>query len=464
MKTNIKSIATGLFLMILLAFSQQASAICSITKTNGMGYTTTIESVVDNCNGTFTIKLILNHNGCSGASCAELSHLSIQATPGTYSGISSTVLSGGFTYSNLSLGPNLGSDPFQGFKFDGTDNIGDGQAGSVRITYTLSGSLQQQQVSAKAGSAGNIVTFTVADFTYVMNCNNTTCVPVSNPDSDNDGCIDSLDEYPSDAARCSNNYKTGSLAYEDLWPSKGDYDFNDLVVEYSIKTVTNSNNKVIDIIAGFTVKAFGAGYKNGFGFQLPNAINQSHLSVTGMQISGNIVSLGANGLENAQSKPTFIAFDNNYSIMQHPGSGIGVNTTSGSPYVTPVTVTLSISVQPNTYTIAEMGINSFNPFIFVNQVRSHEVHLPNYAPTSLMNNSLFGTFEDASNPGTGKYYVTSSNIPWAIHIPESFAYPKEKTDIIFTHLKFAEWAESNGSLYPDWYLNLPGYRNTSNLY
>ncbi|MDP1725575.1 MAG: LruC domain-containing protein [Bacteroidota bacterium] len=463
MKLFNRTIAAGLTLIALLAFTQKAAAICSITKTNGMGYTTTIESVVNNCNGTYTIQLILTHNGCSGSACAELSHLSIQATPGTYSAISRTVLSGGFTYTNLVLGPNLGSDPFQGFKFDGTDNIGDGQAGSVRITYTISGALQQQQVSAKAASSGNIVTFTVADFTYVMTCNNTGCAPAP-VDTDNDGCVDSLDSYPTDPARCTNNYKTGSLAYEDLWPSKGDYDFNDLVIEYSIKTVTNSNNKVIDIIAGFTVKAFGAGYKNGFGFQLPNAINQSHLSVTGMQISGNIVSLGSNGLENAQSKPTFIAFDNNYSIMQHPGSGIGVNTTTGSPYVTPVTVTLSISVQPNTYTIADMGINSFNPFIFVNQVRSHEVHLPNYTPTSLMNNSLFGSFEDASNPGTGKYYVTSSNIPWAIHIPESFAYPKEKTDIILTHLKFAAWAESNGSLYPDWYLNLPGYRNATNLY
>ncbi len=30
---------------------------------------------------------------------------------------------------------------------------------------------------------------------------------------------------------------TGTLAYEDLWPGKGDYDFNDLVVDYDFDIV-----------------------------------------------------------------------------------------------------------------------------------------------------------------------------------------------------------------------------------
>jgi LruC domain-containing protein len=446
------------------AMLNKSQAQCTITKTNGMGYTTTIESVVNNCNGTHTISLLLAHNGCGGPSCKELSHLSIEATAGTYSNMSATKLTGSFKYTSLAIGPNLGSDPFQGFKFDGTSDIGDGKAGTVRITYTLTGGLQQQRVSAKAGTAGNIVTFTVADFTYVMTCNNTNCSQPAPQDTDNDGCVDSLDAYPNDAARCFNTFKTGTLAYEDLWPSKGDYDFNDMVVDYQFKSVTNNNNKVIDVVATFTLKAFGAGFKNGFGFQLPNTINQTHLSVTGMAINGNVVSLGSNGLENGQSKPTFIAFDNCYTLMAHPGSGIGVNTTPGATYVAPVTVTLNISVQPETYTIAELGINNFNPFIFVNQVRSHEVHLPNYAPTSLMNMNLFGTSADRSVPANGKYYVTSNNIPWAIHIPEAFAWPKEKVDILKVYNHFEDWAESNGLEYADWYKNLSGYRATENIY
>jgi LruC domain-containing protein len=446
--------------LILLSITSEA---VQITKSNGMGYSTTIESVVNNCNGTYTISLTLTHNGCGDPNCKSLSHLSIEALPGTYSNITKSVISGNFT-GTLINGPNLGSDPFSGFKFDNVSGIGGGSAGSVRIIYTISGSLQSQRVSAKAGTSGNIVTFTVSDFSYVMINNSTNCNQSNGTDGDGDGCLDNDDSFPNDSTKCSSAIKSGTLAFEDLWPSKGDYDFNDMVVEYKLTTSTNSNNKVVDIKAEFKLMAFGAGFENGFGFQFPNSINQSDLSVTGSILSENIVSIGSNGLENSQSKPTFIVFDNTFSLMKTTGVGIGVNTSVGDIYVQPVTIVLNISVKPNTYTVADIGINSFNPFIFVNGVRSHEVHLPNYPPTSLANYSLFNTVQDKSVPSQGKYYVTEQNIPWVIEIPEKFDYPKEKVDIMQAHLKFSEWAQSNGTLFIDWYKNLSSYRNNQNIY
>ena len=54
-------------------------------------------------------------------------------------------------------------------------------------------------------------------------------------DADGDQIEDYYDDYPQDGARAFNNYYPardtyGTLAYEDLWPHRGDYDFNDLVV------------------------------------------------------------------------------------------------------------------------------------------------------------------------------------------------------------------------------------------
>ncbi|MBS4062267.1 MAG: DUF4842 domain-containing protein, partial [Bacteroidetes bacterium] len=43
-------------------------------------------------------------------------------------------------------------------------------------------------------------------------------------------------------------------------------------------------------------------------------------------------------------------------------------------------------------------------------------------------------------------------------------YPLEKQEILWAHLKFAEWAMSGGTLFPDWYKNLTGYRNNSLIY
>ncbi|MDP3441235.1 MAG: hypothetical protein Q8T08_00100, partial [Ignavibacteria bacterium] len=174
---NCFSITLGFFLVFIMVATMQANPVvtCDITKTNGGGFTTTIESVVCNSNGSHTIVLRVEHNGCGGPSCKELSHFSVEADQNTYSNVSVQIREGGMTYSNIDMGWNLGQDPFKGFKVDGVNNIGGGDAGIFALTYTLSGGLQDQQASAKAGQNAQIVAFTIADFEYVMNCNGTGC-------------------------------------------------------------------------------------------------------------------------------------------------------------------------------------------------------------------------------------------------------------------------------------------------
>lgn len=256
----------------------------------------------------------------------------------------------------------------------------------------------------------------------------------------------------------------GTLAFEDLWPSKGDYDFNDLVIDYQFEVISNLSNNVEEVTATFVLKAFGASFENGFGFQLASVINPADVTVTGHALTENIITLNPTGTEAGQSKATIIVFDNAFAHMPHPGIGIGVNTTPGAPYVAPVTFTIHMVFKPDTYSYNDLDISNFNPFLIVNKTRNHEVHLPDYPPTDLADPALLGQYEDNSDPATGNYYVTVLNHPWAINIYESFDYPIEKQDVLSVHLKFAEWAVSNGILFPDWYKNLAGYRNQSLIY
>ena len=85
-------------------------------------------------------------------------------------------------------------------------------------------------------------------------------------------------------------------------------------------------------------------------------------------------------------------------------------------------------------------------------------------PTDLADKSLFGTEDDASKPGAGRYYVTSGNLPWAIDIAGPFDYPVEGCIVTSAYLNFYDWAASGGTLYYDWYKPLGGYRNTSNVF
>ena len=166
--------ALAVFCLILTSIfitSLQAQDTCEVPKYHGQGYTTTIASVTDNGGGSYTIVLRVENDGCSG--CKKLNSYSVEADPGTYSDISVQLISGSFTFANINYGPDLGGDPFQGFRINNANGMGNGQAAAFSITYTLTGGLQDQQVLVKASSDNLLQSFTAEEFQWVLDCSNT---------------------------------------------------------------------------------------------------------------------------------------------------------------------------------------------------------------------------------------------------------------------------------------------------
>ncbi|MFW5758550.1 MAG: LruC domain-containing protein [Bacteroidota bacterium] len=292
--------------------------------------------------------------------------------------------------------------------------------------------------------------------------------PIDSPeDTDNDGVSDVFDDYPEDPDR-SFDYQYpaeesfGSLVFEDLWPGKGDYDFNDMVIDYNFKHIANPRNEIMEMEVSVVLRAIGASYKNGFGFSL-NTNPENILEITGTRITDDYITFNNNGTEANQSLATIIAFDNAFEIMPHPGGGSGINTTTGQPFVTPDTMRISITFE-NPLPAEQLDAAPYNPFIIVNQNRGKEVHLPMHPPTDLADTDLFSTQQDQSNPDQEKYYVADELLPWALNIPEKFIYPQEKNDITKAYNMFQLWAKSQGSSYPDWYRDKPGYKNNALLF
>lgn len=300
----------------------------------------------------------------------------------------------------------------------------------------------------------------------------TTCNPegfgqVVVADADNDGVSDLLDEYPNDAARASNSYYPNAttfanIAYEDLWPFLGDFDYNDMVIAFNIQKVLNADNKVVDLKMKIKVRAVGGSLDNGFGFRLDDVQAADISTITGQVLSKNIISRSSNNTEAGQDRAVIICFDSPEPTLQRaPGSFFNTNTQNGKGTSDTIYINTTFSTPQDE---AKLAINKLNPFIFVGQQRSKEVHLGNFAPTTLANLALFGTGNDASNPSAGYYYKTSNGIPWAIMITENFDYPKERAAINQTHLKFNEWATSGGTTMLNWFENHAEYRTDSLLY
>ncbi|MBU1369345.1 MAG: LruC domain-containing protein [Bacteroidetes bacterium] len=301
------------------------------------------------------------------------------------------------------------------------------------------------------------------NFLAATNCNPEGIGSVVVNDSDGDGVPDDLDEYPNDEERAFRSFYPNendftTIAFEDLWPGLGDFDFNDVVVIMQYEMVTNADNELVDLNGKFRLMAAGASLNNGFAVAID--INPANVSsVTGGTIAGSAVTLSPKGFESGHTDQTvWIVLDAINDIYQNSGF---INTMPGIPYVETDTIVMSMTLSTPQ---ANYGSAPFNPFIFIDQERGKEIHLLDHAPTSLASDEFFGIWEDASVPASGSYYKTASNLPWAIEIPVSFDYPFEKVDILQTHLKFADWATSGGDLFPDWFLDLPGYRNEGNIY
>lgn len=270
-------------------------------------------------------------------------------------------------------------------------------------------------------------------------------------DADGDGIADDEDDYPNDATRAFNSFYPadgyGRLAFEDTWPAKADYDFNDLVMEYRFMVVTNASGYVVEMIDTFNIKNIGAGYTNGFGFQLPGNNASWYSSVSGVV---------NNSFESGQTYPTVMLFnssDHNYE---------------GMSYVVTFTMATNAADEIDVY------VEGWNPFVTANGVRGHEIHLPYYLPTDLADLTLFGTNFDDTDPSgfssktvSVKTYLTPANLPWAIDVSDDFVWTTERTPINLGYNYFTDWATSGGTNYTDWYLPngasgvSSGYRNTN---
>ncbi len=260
-------------------------------------------------------------------------------------------------------------------------------------------------------------------------------------DSDGDGISDDNDAYPGDSKKVYNTFYPsengwGTLAFEDNWPKQGDYDLNDLVVSYRYSYAVNATNKIVEMKADFKINESLAYFKNGFGVEMP--IHQNVIDdVRGYINSGKYIEYNPNGTEAGHTNAVIIPFDNQQLIYDGK-----VN------YSEPVRVIIEF-LTPQT--ISLLNLAPYNPFLISNGKRAYEIHLPNHLPTNKADQNLFGSFQDLTNPSQGKYYIGENNWPWAIHFAEPFNFPAEGQAVDEKFTQFKDWANSGGTLFPDWY-------------
>lgn len=368
------------------------------------------------------------------------------------------------TFANLTTGDIISVN---GFTTSGNSNKTPRLEAQTFLSLNNGGSYWNVHTSCSEYILGNVYgPFKVIAFT---DGNGQTCSDQC-VDSDNDGCCDVDDAFPNDPTKCDIQYIPGenvygSYAFEDLWPSTGDFDFNDKVIDRTTLLIIDGNGEVSSAQYKFVLRAAGAGYKNGFGFSLANTSPSDVLSVTSSLVNpGDYTQIDAKGLEMNQSKAVVILYEDWNHIVSYTQNGKYYNTVKPGPGISAGvgssdTITVDV-VFSNPQQVADML--EIDPFVIRNRTRDAEIHLPWFGPTDLANPSYFNTFHDASAyPGSGNNYVNSNNIPWGIETPLSaFEWPQEKIDITNVYYDFASWAMTSSPA--NWYSN--GNRDASKIY
>lgn len=255
----------------------------------------------------------------------------------------------------------------------------------------------------------------------------------------------------------------GTLLFEDMWPACGDYDFNDLVVNYKIQLYMNNKNKVDQMVIGIRMKAVGG--------SLPNDLYLRMLGVRGGQISYVEQYNSANVREDAameQLNPGNSVKD--AALFRFSGLRRNIHNIAGAKYVNtepgyeiPENQLAEISYYVefrNSISIEDVAFDRFDFFIAREEGQAlKEIHLGGYEPTS-SGKALYDRYSNHSNTDQGRgYYYANNGLVWALNIPDYIPHVYENVDFIKAYPRFATWAQSGGQLSKDWYTNASGNRN-----
>lgn len=251
-----------------------------------------------------------------------------------------------------------------------------------------------------------------------------------------------------------------TLAYEDKWPQKGDYDFNDVVMNYRVTQVIQ-NNKVVSINVDGQLMAYGASYSNGFAIQLPN-IARSNIEENLILLNHDNNAIDTSStLELNQTNAVFIISSN---LKNNYTSNCGLNyyrtepsCSNDSGFTFSINMPLKSPIELNA--VPDMPLD---PFIFASDNRTRndfwnglmpgrslEVHLADMPLTDLGNENYFGLQDDISQSPT--FFRTALNLPWAIEIGSQWQHPTEQTDITVAYPKFLNFIATNGEQDKDWF-------------
>lgn len=235
----------------------------------------------------------------------------------------------------------------------------------------------------------------------------------------------------------------GVYAFEDLWPSRGDYDLNDVVVDFKHEKVmsklkSEQDFKIYQESFYLTTYQNYVTLQSGLALKLNTPVEPS--SIVMKQVAPNT------------TDTTEVNYRNENGVYYLTDD---VKGTLGTTYILEIT-----------YAKGQTSNNlaSVQPFIYRDEANdtTWEVHIPFEAPTERMNFNYFGKQDDTSVPDLSRFFVRNSDYPFAFFLfgakIDKFTNTilkreNESKKISDIYPGFLNWSVTKGVENSDWYLH-----------
>lgn len=243
----------------------------------------------------------------------------------------------------------------------------------------------------------------------------------------------------------------GTLLFEDMWPEKGDYDFNDFAAWYKIQLYTEGKNTEA-ILVSVRLNALGGTLPYQLCLQMdklkaeeidyvePYSGSDEPVQKTGtykLETSGTdlaVFSFDWNGLKGSNGGQ----FYNTEKAYELNEEDLNKNIVSFMVYLDEGKRTSNFSHE------------SFN--FFLRKTDGTEIHLMGYKPTKSFETQYGKMESDYSNIlSSDTYYRTNDGFVWGLKVPVGIAHAQETVDFLKAYKFFGEWVSSNGEKHENWY-------------
>jgi len=274
-------------------------------------------------------------------------------------------------------------------------------------------------------------------------------------DPDGDGVPGTADHYPDDPTRAFvTRYPTHGfnvVALEDMYPARGDADFNDAVVAYDYQIVTDAKGNVKDILGNYHLLARGAGYDHALGLHLAGLPDDATGTVQIERfLSGDAITQETAPRRTVQEmvragKRIPDIFPSTKAALRGLNGSVFTNTAAAEPERPAASARVYVTFDTAVDATA-LGAVPYDLYFLVRGSKGPaDVHFPGKP-------GLADRSADLPKEEGAAAFLDETGFPFLIEVPTSWRFPLEQVEVGTAYPDFNKWQESKGQDKADWYL------------